>query len=108
MAAAQETLLQSTDVDTPYAAAVQIEQLHLRITDLHDYLHDEILDKGIDLGIMKASFDNLYSMAGVAGRLPPDRQIDILGKLVGMLEKALARGPKSSPRTEFGPSGSAS
>ncbi len=59
--------------------------------------------KGIDLEIMKATFDNLYSMAGaagVSGRLVPDRQIAILGKLVGMLEKALSRGPKSSSCTE--------
>ncbi len=55
---------------------------------------------------MKAAFDNLYSMAGVAGRLPPDLRITILDKLVGMLEKALARGPNSSPRTESVPSGS--
>jgi hypothetical protein len=52
--------------------------------------------KGINLEIMKATFDNLYSMAGVTGRLVSDCQIAILGTLVGMLEKALSRGPKSS------------
>ncbi len=71
MAAAQETLQQSTDSDTT-DAAVQIFSLHLHIMDLQD----EILAKGIDLGIMKATYDNLYSMAGFAVRLPPDCRRD--------------------------------
>jgi hypothetical protein len=62
------------------------------------------LNKEINLGntSMQIVYNNLYSMAGVAGQLPPDRQIAMLGKLVEMLEKALARGPKSTPRSESG------
>ncbi len=74
MAATQETLQQSTDSDTTVStdAAVQISSLHLHIMDLQD----EILAKGIDLVFMKATYDKLYSIAGVAGRLPPDRRRD--------------------------------
>jgi hypothetical protein len=65
MAATQETLQQSTDSDTTVStdAAVQISSLHLHIMDLQD----EILAKGIDLVFMKATYDKLYSIAGVAG-----------------------------------------
>ena len=91
MDAARETLQQqstdSTHVVTPDAAIIgtmaavdQIASLHLRIMELQE----ELLSKEINLGKMQAVYDNLYSMAGVAGRLPPDRQIAMLGKLVEM------------------------
>jgi hypothetical protein len=53
-----------------------------RIASLHIQIMKELLKKGVDLGVMQAL---LYSMAGVAGRLPSDRLIAMLGMLVEML-----------------------
>ncbi len=67
----------------------------------------EIVAKGINLGFMKASFDNLFA---VAGRLLPEAQIAHLGRLIRLLEKHLAQRPnyKGSPSTQSRPSGTSS
>jgi hypothetical protein len=76
---AQGSLQQSTDD----ATSDQIANLQFQIVDLQL----EIAAKGIDLGFMKASFDNLFT---AAGRLQPEAQIGHLGRLVRLQKKHLA------------------
>ncbi len=67
MAAAKETLHQSTDGDTTNAD-VQMVNLHFRLMKLQN----EIKTNGINVVHMKATFDKLYS---ISDRLPPTAQI---------------------------------